>query len=50
LSQRPPKETSTTSAKAIDELITKRRQDKEFQARLRKMIEEDRAILDRLAR
>jgi hypothetical protein len=34
----------------MDQLIAERRKDKEFQARLRKMIEEDRAILDPLAR
>jgi primosomal protein N'' len=50
VSKRPPKETSTPSTKAIDQLIAERRKDKEFQARLRKMVEEDRAILDRLAR
>lgn len=41
---------ATTSREAIEELIAERRKDKEFQARLRKMIEEDRELLDRLAR
>ena len=50
LSKRPPTKTNTKSAKTIDELIAERRKDKEFQARLRQMVEEDRAILDRLAR
>lgn len=35
---------------AIDKLIAERRQDKEFQARLRAMVREDRKILERLAR
>ena len=35
---------------AIDVLIEERRKDEAFRARLREMIEEDRAILDRLAR
>jgi Arc/MetJ-type ribon-helix-helix transcriptional regulator len=35
---------------AIDALIDERRKDKEFRARLRAMVEEDRAILERLAR
>lgn len=35
---------------AIDLLIKERRKDKAFQNRLRRMIEDDRAILDRLAR
>jgi predicted transcriptional regulator len=35
---------------AIDSHIAHRREDNEFRARLRQMMEEDRAILDRLAR
>jgi Arc/MetJ-type ribon-helix-helix transcriptional regulator len=35
---------------AIDKLIAERRRDKEFQARLRTMMREDRKILERLAR
>ena len=35
---------------AIDKLIAERRRDKEFQARLRAMMREDRKILERLAR
>jgi hypothetical protein len=34
---------------AIDERIERRRQDKDFQDRLRAIVEQDRAILDRLA-
>jgi hypothetical protein len=34
---------------AIDERIERRRQDKDFQERLRAIVEQDRAILDRLA-
>jgi hypothetical protein len=34
---------------AIDERIERRRQDKDFQERLRTIVEQDRAILDRLA-
>ena len=34
---------------AIDERIERRRQDKDFQDRLRTIVEQDRAILDRLA-
>ena len=34
---------------AIDEHIERRRGDKDFQARLRRLMEEDRAILERLA-
>jgi hypothetical protein len=44
------KAVSESVREAIDALIAERRKDKEFQARLRKMIEEDRAVLDRLAR
>lgn len=35
---------------AIDLLIVERRKDKAFRERVRKMIQEDRAILDRLAK
>jgi Arc/MetJ-type ribon-helix-helix transcriptional regulator len=35
---------------AIVEHIDRRRQDKEFKARLRRVIEEDREVLERLAR
>jgi Arc/MetJ-type ribon-helix-helix transcriptional regulator len=35
---------------AIDKLIAERRGDKEFQARLRTMMQEDRKVLERLAR
>ena len=35
---------------AIDRLIAERRRDKEFQARLRAMMREDKKILERLAR
>jgi len=38
------------SSAAIDKLIAERRRDKEFQARLRAMMREDRKILERLAR
>jgi hypothetical protein len=34
---------------AIDARIAQRRNDKDFQARLRTIVEQDRAILDRLA-
>ena len=44
------KAVSESVREAIGALIAERRKDKEFRARLRKMIEEDRAILDRLAR
>jgi Arc/MetJ-type ribon-helix-helix transcriptional regulator len=44
------KAVSESVREAISALIAERRKDKEFRARLRKMIEEDRAILDRLAR
>lgn len=36
--------------KAIDRHIEERRADKEFQNRLRRIMEEDKAILERLAR
>ena len=42
--------TRPKSTTAIEQLIAERRKDKAFQARLRKMIEENRAVLDRLAR
>jgi hypothetical protein len=38
------------SSAAIDKLIAEGRRDKEFQARLRAMMREDRKILERLAR
>jgi predicted DNA-binding protein len=41
---------SETVREAIDKLIAERRQDKEFQARLREMIREDQKVLERLAR
>jgi len=44
------KAVSESVREAIDVLIAERRKDKAFQARLRKMIEENRAVLDRLAR
>jgi Arc/MetJ-type ribon-helix-helix transcriptional regulator len=44
------KSVTDTVRDAIDLLIAERRKDKAFRARVRKMIEEDRAILDRLAR
>ena len=44
------KPVSEAVREAIDKLIAERRKDKEFQARLRAMIDEDRAILERLAR
>jgi predicted DNA-binding protein len=44
------KAVSESVREAIDTLIAERRKDKEFQARLRKMVEENQAILDRLAR
>lgn len=34
---------------AIERLIEERRGDKEFQARLKRLMEEDRAVLERLA-
>lgn len=43
------KAVSETVRDAITKLIAERRQDKEFQARLRAMIEEDREVLERLA-
>jgi Arc/MetJ-type ribon-helix-helix transcriptional regulator len=44
------KPVSDTVREAIDLLIDERRKDKAFRGRLRQMIEDDRAILDRLAR
>jgi predicted DNA-binding protein len=44
------KPVSDTVREAIDLLIEDRRKDKAFRDRLRQMIEDDRAILDRLAR
>ena len=44
------KAVSETVREAIDRMIDERRQDKEFQARLRAMIREDQKILERLAR
>ncbi len=41
---------SDTVREAIDLLIDERRKNKAFRDRLRHMIEDDRAILDRLAR
>jgi predicted transcriptional regulator len=43
------KPVSETVREAIDKLIAERRSDKEFRARIRKMIEEDRELLERLA-
>jgi hypothetical protein len=43
------KAVSETVREAIDKMIAERRQDKEFQARLRAMIREDQEILERLA-
>ena len=43
------KSVSDTVREAIDLLIEDRRKDKAFRDRLRQMIEDDRAILDRLA-
>lgn len=43
------KSVTDTVRDAIDLLIVERRKDKAFRARVREMIEEDRAILDRLA-
>jgi hypothetical protein len=40
---------SETVREAIDELIVARRKDREFRARLRVLIEEDRELLERLA-
>jgi predicted DNA-binding protein len=40
---------SETVREAIDRLIDEKRNDKAFQARLREMIEQERAVLDRLA-
>jgi predicted transcriptional regulator len=44
-------ETSVSEAvrEAIDHYIAERRQDAEFKARLRKIIEDDREVLERLA-
>lgn len=44
-------ETTTTDTirEAIDEAIDRRRQDPEFKARLQRIIERDKEILDRLA-
>lgn len=44
------KAVSEAVREAIDKLIAERRKDKEFQARLRAMMEEDQKILERLAR
>lgn len=44
------KPVSDTVREAIDLLIEDRRNDKAFRDRLRQMIEDDRAILDRLGR
>ena len=44
------KAVSETVREAIDRMIDERRQDVEFQARLRAMIREDQKILERLAR
>lgn len=44
------KTVSEAVREAIDKLIAERRQDKEFQARLREMIREDQKVLERLAR
>ena len=44
------KAVSETVREAIDRMIDERRQDMEFQARLRAMIREDQKILERLAR
>jgi predicted DNA-binding protein len=41
---------SETVREAIDKLIAERRQDTEFQARLREMIREDQKVLERLSR
>jgi len=41
---------SETIREAIDKLIAERRHNKEFQARIRKIVEEDRELLERLAR
>lgn len=41
---------SETIRAAIDRHIEERRNDKEFQSRLRRRMEEDKAILDRLAK
>jgi len=43
------KSVSDTVREAVDLLIEDRRKDKAFRDRLRQMIEDDRAILDRLA-
>lgn len=50
LARADSKPVSDTVREAIDRLIEERRKDKAFRARLREMIEEDRAILERLAR
>jgi hypothetical protein len=44
------KPVSETVREAIDALIAERRRDKEFRARIRAIIEEDRELLQRLAR
>ena len=44
------KPVSETVREAIDKLIEDRRKDKEFLARIRTIIEEDRELLERLAR
>jgi len=44
------KPVSDTVREAIDMLIEERRKDKAFKKRIRQMMEEDRVILDRLAR
>lgn len=44
------KPVSDTVREAIDLLIEDRRRDKAFRDRLRQMMKEDRAVLDRLAR
>jgi Arc/MetJ-type ribon-helix-helix transcriptional regulator len=44
------KSVSETVREAIDALIDERRRDKEFRARIRAIIEEDRELLERLAR
>jgi Arc/MetJ-type ribon-helix-helix transcriptional regulator len=44
------KPVSETVREAVENLIAERRKDKEFQARLRAMIDEDREVLERLAR
>lgn len=44
------KTVSEAVREAIDALIDERRRDKEFRARIRTIIEEDRELLERLAR